>query len=230
MSHDYPGTDLEAMAFAHNYHRWIRDRFRPYLGRRVAEVGAGLGDFSQLLLDAGIEELDCYEPSAELNERLRRRFNGDPRVRVVGDTFLGSPPRHGLDTVLYINVLEHIADDQLELANACGTLRQGGHLCVFVPALRWLYGEQDRRVGHFRRYRRRELLDRVRRAGFNVVECRWFDIAGVLPWWFSYRLLGRSVTPGAVGLYDRFVVPVMRRIESAVPPPVGKNLLLVARA
>lgn len=230
MSHEYPGKDLEAMGFARNYHRWIRDRFRPYLGPRVAEVGAGIGDFSELLLQAGVEQLECYEPSSGLCTRLRQRFEGDDRVRVVEDTFLASPPRPGLDALVYVNVLEHIADDQLELAKAWGTLRQGGHLCLFVPALRWLYGAQDRRVGHFRRYQRRELIDKVRQAGFELVGCRWFDIAGVLPWWISYRLLGRSVVPGAVNLYDRLVVPVMRRVESTVPPPVGKNLLLVARA
>lgn len=227
MQKAYPGRDLEAMAFARHYHRWIRDRFLPYLGARVGEVGAGTGDFSELLLEAGPESLVAWEPSANLHPALTRRLAGDERVTIVRDRF--APEDTGpLDTLCYVNVLEHIADDEAELAAARRALGPGGNLCLFVPALPRLYSEQDRSVGHFRRYRRRDLRDRLHRAGFVIREISWFDIAGILPWWLAYRVLRRRVTPGAVGGYDRWVVPVMRRVESLVPPPIGKNLLVVA--
>lgn len=227
MQQAYPGRDLEAMAFAHRYHRWIRDRFRPHLGSRIGEVGAGTGDFSALLLEAGVESLVAWEPSANLHPELARRFSDDPRVTVVPDRF--TPPEgEMLDALFYVNVLEHIEDDEAELGRARRALRPDGRLCLFVPALPRLYSDQDRSVGHFRRYRRRELVDKLRRTGFTLREAGWFDIAGIVPWWLAYRVLRRRVTPGAVGGYDRWVVPVMRRVESLIPPPIGKNLLVVA--
>lgn len=228
MKADYPGKDLEAMAFARRYHRWIRDRFAPHLGARVGEVGAGKGDFSDLLLEtAAVESLIAWEPSPSLHPALARRFENDDRVTVVADRFapaVGEP----LDALCYINVLEHIAGDEAELARARRALGPDGRLCIFVPALPRLYSEQDRSVGHFRRYRRRELEDKLHRAGFVIREAGWFDIAGILPWWLAYRVMRRRVTPGAVGGYDRWIVPVMRRLESLIPPPIGKNLLMVA--
>lgn len=223
----YPGKDLEAMGFARNYHRWILDLLRPYLGERLGEVGAGTGDFTQLLLETGPASVHAWEPSANLHAGLAERFADDARVNVVPERF--SPPPQALDALCYINVLEHIEDDRAELVRARGALRPGGRLCLFVPALRRLYSEQDAHVGHFRRYQRRELRDKLREAGYEIVEDRWFDIAGVLPWWLAFRVMRRRVTPGAVGSYDRWVVPVMRRVEGLIPPPVGKNLLMVAR-
>lgn len=223
----YPGKDLEAMAFARRYHRWIRDRFRPHMGPRIGEVGAGTGDFSALLLEAGAESLVAWEPSVNLHPALERRFGDDPRVTVIRDR-ITPPEGDPLDTLFYVNVLEHIHDDEAELALARRALRPDGKLCLFVPALPALYSEQDRSVGHFRRYRRRELHDKLQRAGFTIRESNWFDIAGILPWWLAYRVLKRRVTPGAAAGYDRWVVPVMRRVESLIPPPIGKNLLLIA--
>lgn len=227
MQEAYPGKDLEAMAFARRYHRWIRDRFHPHLGGRIGEVGAGMGDFTALLLETGVHSLVAWEPSGNLYPALARRFDGDRRVAVIHDRFT-PPDGPPLDTLCYINVLEHIADDEAELVKARRALHPEGRLCLFVPALPRLYSEQDRSVGHFRRYRRRDLQDKVQRAGFTIRETRWFDIAGILPWWFAYRVLRRRVSPGAVDGYDRWVVPVMRRVESMIPPPIGKNLLMVA--
>lgn len=227
MQEAYPGKDLEAMTFAHHYHRWIRDHFRPHLGSRIGEVGAGIGEFSALLLEAGAESLIAWEPSANLHPALERRFSDDERVTVIRERF--TPPEGQLlDALFYVNVLEHIADDEAELVTARRALLPNGRLCLFVPALPRLYSKHDRGVGHFRRYRRRDLQDKLHRAGFAIREARWFDIAGILPWWFFYRVLGKTVTSGAVGGYDRWVVPVMRRVETLVPPPIGKNLLMVA--
>lgn len=227
MQDAYPGKDLEAMGFARNYHRWILDLLRPHVGGRVGEVGAGIGDFTRLLLETRPSHIDAWEPSPNLYAGLVERLGTEPTVSLIPERFF--PPPEPLDFLCYINVLEHIEDDQDELTRARDALRPNGRLCLFVPALKCLYSEQDAHVGHFRRYQRRELRDKLARAGFKLVEDRWFDFAGVLPWWLFYRVMRRRVTPGAVGSYDRWVVPVMRRAESLVHPPVGKNLLMVAR-
>jgi SAM-dependent methyltransferase len=231
----YEGRDLESMSFARNYHAWILELFEPYLGSRLVEVGAGTGSFSELLLARGPQSLSLVEPSAMYDQLVQNvaRLPQTERVRAYNDTFAQVAERvreeTRPDSIIYVNVLEHVADDEEELALVHGALGMGGRAFVFVPALPWLYGSFDEMVGHRRRYARRELEAKVVRAGFRVLKSVYFDSAGVLPWWMKYRLLrSRRMEPGAVRFYDSFVVPVLKRIETLAPPPVGKNLLLVA--
>ena len=80
-----------------------------------------------------------------------------------------------------------------------------------------------------RRYTKSELSRKCKRAGFRVLKAVYFDVAGVLPWWVKYRVLrSEKMEPAAVRIYDEFFVPVLRRVEALAPPPLGKNLLLVA--
>ena len=229
---EYFGRDLEAMSFAVNYHRWILDEFREFIGRTVVEVGAGTGNFTSLLQTTEPALHFALEPAANVFARLAERFAGVPNVRALRGTLadLSGEIAGGADTVLYVNVLEHIEDDRRELQRARETLRPGGHLCVFVPALPWLYGTADAAFGHHRRYTRGGLAGLVTAAGFRIVKLRHFDIAGILPWFVLFRVLKRPCfTAGQAKWYDRLAVPVLRRMELAVAPPAGKNLLLVAR-
>jgi 2-polyprenyl-3-methyl-5-hydroxy-6-metoxy-1,4-benzoquinol methylase len=125
----------------------------------VAEVGAGSGNFSRLLLGAGVEALTVLEPSSNMYSRLRELFVADPHVTTVQSSLIEHSKSAGCayDTVLYVNVLEHIEDDARELQTVHEALSPGGHLCVFVPALQWLFSELDRQVGHHRHYHREAL-------------------------------------------------------------------------
>ena len=109
------------------------------------------------------------------------------------------------------------------------TLDSGGRLFIFVPALRWLHGSMDRQTKSLRRYMRSELEKKCVAAGFRVIASRYFDLFGVLPWWVKYKVLqSKKMEPGAVRFYDQRVVPLAKRIESTLTPPLGKNVLLVA--
>lgn len=225
----YPGKELEALSVAVNYHRWIVRRIEPYLGETVAEVGAGVGSVSQLLLEQDIGRLIAFEPSSNMYPFLAENLAGERRAETINDFFDARYAPGGLDSVLYINVLEHIEDDRAELRRALDALKPGGHLVIFVPALAWLYSDFDSQIGHFRRYTRSGLRKLVTDAGFVVREAGYFDIAGILPWFVYFVLLRRSINAGSVSLYDKLVVPVMRIVEGVIPPPVGKNVLLIAR-
>lgn len=225
----YFGKDLEAMSFARNYHKWILSEFSPYLGNSVAEVGAGAGSVSTLLLETNISSLVAFEPSRNMYPLLKKSLAGDKRATVINDFFSRETAGNLFDSILYVNVLEHIEDDASELANARDALNAGGHLLIFVPALPWLYGEIDRQVGHIRRYMKKDLVALTHQAGFTVVKARYFDIAGIIPWYINFVLLKNTIGSGSVSLYDRIVVPPMRLLEGLVPAPLGKNVLLVAR-
>lgn len=232
----YVGKDLEAMSFAVNYHRWILDELKPFIGQHVVEVGAGTGSFSELLLELKPQSLALVEPSEmffSLEKNIANR-TGETDLSLYHTVFTDAAgtiaAKQRPDTVIYVNVLEHIEDDEHELKTVFDTLADGGHCLIFVPALMSLYGEFDRKVGHFRRYSKKELEQKCRAAGFSIVRSFFFDIAGVLPWYVKYRLLNSdSLGSQAVTAYDNLVVPIMRRIEPAIGVPIGKNLLAVLR-
>ncbi len=233
----YTGRELEAMSWAVNYHRWILRIFRPYLGQHIVEVGAGFGSFAELVLsEHKFQTLSLVEPSEELYDRLTTRMREleTMKVDLYQGSFLEVAPliksQKVVDSVIYINVLEHIAEDQRELEAVSEILPEGGHVFLFVPALRWLYGTFDRQVGHIRRYTKTELDEKLRRAGFRVLQSDYFDFPGIASWWIKYRLMkSQTMERGAVRFYDRFIVPVVSRIESIIPPPIGKNIIAVAQ-
>lgn len=229
----YFGRDLEAMSFARNYHRWILDAFRSHLGGDLAEIGAGSGNFSEMLLsEPQVRSLVSFEPSSNMFPHLVRTLSPHgARARAVPGYLSEHSEglRSSFDTVLYVNVLEHVPDQARELAHASALLRPGGSLLVFVPACPFLMSDFDRSIGHFRRYRERDLREVVGNAGFRIEECRYFDLLGILPWYVVFVLMKRTLSGGNVSTYDRFVVPWLRRLEAMVAPPIGKNLLLIAR-
>lgn len=224
----YFGRDLEAMSFAKNYHKWIIDDFKPYLGRTVAEVGAGTGNFSELMIEH-IKYLVAFEPSTNMYLILKDRFSKNPRVETLNCTFSSEYSRFigCFDSIIYVNVLEHIEKDEIELSYVYKTLRQGGHALIFVPALSFLYSDFDKNIGHFRRYCKKDFVKLIRHIGFNIIKAKYFDFAGIVPWYIVFVLLKRSISVGKVSLYDKLVVPLMQRVERFIAPPVGKNLLLV---
>ena len=139
----YIGRDLEAMSFAENYHRWILQVFEPYLGVRLVEVGAGTGAFSKLILERGAESLALVEPSEEMHRVLSERLSqwwGPTRVKIYNSVFAEVAGQiketQRPDSIIYVNVMEHIPDDGAELGTVQQTLCEGGRVFIFVPALR----------------------------------------------------------------------------------------------
>jgi SAM-dependent methyltransferase len=233
----YPGTELEAMSGASNYHRWILDIFKPYLGARLVEVGAGIGSFSELILSQHVcETLSLVEPSDSMYDRLAvhaRQLDAHAIIDTYHATFVEAADlikiRHAPDSIIYVNVLEHIANDEGELEAVRQTLAEHGRVFIFVPALKRLFGNFDKRVGHVRRYSKSELEAKLRHSGFKILHSTYFDFPGIVPWWFKYRLMkSDTLEPGAVMFYDRFIVPTVRRIESLIPMPLGKNVIAIA--
>ncbi len=230
----YVGKDLEAMSFAVNYHKWIVDEFRPFLGKRLVEVGAGTGSFSELLLNEKPESLSIIEPSDmfEFLEQNVSQIETTTEISLHRAIFADVREKcaeKSPDSIIYVNVLEHIEDDRKELEMIHETLVPGGRCFIFVPALMSLYGEFDRKIGHFRRYSKKEIEEKCAAAGFRVLTSKYFDFAGIIPWWIKYKLLrSDALESGAVELYDKIAIPFVRTFERLLPVPSGKNLLLVA--
>lgn len=226
----YEGREFEAAVNLVNYYRWITDLFRPYLKGDGTEIGAGIGTYSGYLRPF-FSTLDLVEPSPLQKQSLERAFNGDTNVRVFSGTIdayrrdAGDGTR---DSICLVNVLEHIEDDAAALADMSAILKDGGHICIFVPALPCLHSKLDDIFGHHRRYTRPELEEKVRAAGFEIETCRYMDMLGIAAWGLINTLLGSTtLNPRMAKIYDAVCVPITRAIERAVPAPAGKSLLIV---
>ena len=209
------------------YNRWMYDRLRRWIGRRVLEIGSGIGNLSAFLVDR--DRLVLTHTREEYLAQLRERFADRHNVRVAR---LYLPNDHQdiagehFDTIICLNVLEHVEDDAGSLAAMRDLLAPGGRLVLLVPALPALYGAMDRALGHYRRYTRAGLVKLFRASGFDVPHVEYFNLAGVPGWWFAGRVLGRDTIPrGSLRLYDR-LVPLFR-LEWLLPWRVGQSLIVI---
>lgn len=221
----YSGREnLEAMTHAKNYNDYLLQLICDHAaGERVLDFGAGGGTFALPLTERGWRVL-CVEPDAHLRSQLSAA--GLPSC-----ADLGAVPPESFDAVYSLNVLEHVEDDRHVLRELGDRMKSGGRLLLYVPAFMLLFSPMDTKVGHFRRYRKRMLKDRLRDAGFHVTVARYVDSLGFFAT-LVYKLVGdRSgvVSPRSVALYDRFAFPLSKRLDKLVGPVLGKNLLVVAR-
>lgn len=219
---------LEDLAEAVNYRRWLGSLARPHLGERPLEVGSGHGDYAADWADSGVS-VTASEADASRLALLRDRFAGDGRVRVRQ---LAVPTEEAGDhtAVVAFNVLEHIEDDVAALRSFARLVRPGGRVVLIVPAFQFAFGRFDEAVGHVRRYRLAELRRALVAAGLEPLELHYVNLVGLFGWFLVVRCLGGTPKSGPLlRVYDRFVVPVLRRVEARVRPPFGQSVFAVAR-
>lgn len=226
--------ELETLASAKHFFEWIVGEFGNAIGTRVVEVGAGLGTVSRTIarLHPGAEVLSL-EPAANVFPRLAERLGNEPRVSIrhcTSSDLVANEPERRFDTVVYVNVLEHIEDDLAELRVGARLLAPAGRLCVFVPAMPSLYSKIDAKSGHYRRYTKASLRAVLERAGCVVDRIDYFDVVSAAPYWLVYRLLRvESLGSGSNTLFDRVLVPLSKAIQRVLRhPPFGKNLIATA--
>ncbi len=224
----YSGTvNLEIMDGATNYIAWLTG-FVDQLGREartrtLLDFGAGIGTYPRKARSLGYR-VRCVELDDAQRQLLQE--DGFDAVRSLDQL-----PEGSCEAVYCLNVIEHIPDDSAALRALWRVTAPGGHLLVVVPAFQMLFNNNDRLVGHVRRYGRRELLERLRSTDWVVDRCRYGDCLGFAAA-LAYRLLGRHVDgvlkPGQINLYDRWLFPASRRLDAVFGPLLGKNLVVFA--
>lgn len=214
------------------YLLWQLEQFAPVLGQRVLEIGCGIGGIaarlSHQLLYCGVDV------EADVLEVARERFANRAAYTFRHLDFATCPPpalaelaSHDFDTVLAINVLEHIEDDAGAVQRMADLVFPGGHVLILVPAHPSLYGDYDRLDGHFRRYSRSMLAALAQRAGLTTRRLYHFNAVGALGWWWHYRVRRQQIHgAGQFSLMNR-LIPLLRPLESHVPPPFGLSLIAV---
>ncbi|HVG24637.1 MAG TPA: methyltransferase domain-containing protein, partial [Thermoanaerobaculia bacterium] len=212
------------------YNRWVWDRVAPYVGDRVLEIGGGSGAMTRFLY--GRELVVATDRETAYVDRLRNAFRRRPgiiveRADLESDSIFTLRP-HDFDTITCINVLEHTQDDLAALRRAHQLLVPGGRVIVFVPANTSLYGTIDEGIGHQRRYEKKELVEKLQQAGFEVEHVSFQNRIAKMAWWINARILRRKALPsGQSRVFDR-LVPLLRAIEGD-HPKTGLSLIAVGK-
>jgi len=223
--------NLDRMAKTVNYNNWIYKIIKPFIGKRILEIGCGIGNMTKFFLD--YEAIVAIDNSAECIEIMKSKFSHYKNLRIVNHDIsnegFGELREFNFDTVVCINVLEHIKDDLQALRHCYQLLKERGRLILFVPALKILYGTVDRADSHYRRYTRIELTKKLREAGFVIKKASYANFFGIFPWVLHSKILKRSLhPPRQMVFFDKFV-PFFAFWEKLFLPPIGLSLLFVCR-
>ncbi|MFN8625624.1 MAG: glycosyltransferase [Candidatus Binatia bacterium] len=230
LGHNPGYRTLQRMATLHRYNRWLWSKMQPYVGARVLEVGSGIGNMTRFV--ASRERVVATDINPDYVAALHAKFEHHSNISVVqfdmGADRLPAAVGSGFDTVLCLNVLEHVADDVGALQRLHDVLAPEGRLLLIVPATRRLYGEIDRAIGHHRRYARDELQRKVEAAGFSLERIDAFNMLGMLGWYLNACILRRRTVPSFQARIQDRLVPLLR-LEEHVRCPFGLSLFAVAR-
>jgi glycosyltransferase involved in cell wall biosynthesis len=217
---------LQSMRRARGLNRWILEQFRQHIGQRVLEAGCGIGNFTELLLDR--ERLVCIDNDPLYVEMAHWRLGHLENVRTLERDLSDTAAYEDLkpeqiDTIICLNVLEHIAPDEQVLRAFHDTLVPGGHAIILVPAHMFLYGPCDEAIGHVRRYTQTELHTKMQAAGFEVVQMGEFNRLGVPGWWLNKQLGRRDLNPRQMRLFE-WLLPLAKGMEAM---KIGRGLSLI---
>ncbi len=221
---------LRSVRRAKGFNKWMLSTFRPFIGTRVFEAGCGIGNFTELLLDR--ERLVCVDYDPFYVEMIGRRFGHMENVKafqgdLTTDACAAQVEPERVDTIISLNVLEHIEADRAVLEHFQRVLEPGGHAVVLVPCHPWLYTECDRSLGHVRRYTEAELREKFAAAGLEVVSLRQFNRLGVYGWWVSGLFKKKDLSPTQMRLYE-LMLPIAKLLDWMKIGP-GLSMVVVGR-
>ena len=229
----YAADDLETMQAARRYSDHVFGLVRQFIGSRVLEVGSGIGTMTSRLLEVA-DVVVGIEPNRNCATRLQETIGTHPRFTLRACHFeecdAAELARQRFDSVLLVNVLEHIADDVGALKAFDQIVVPGGRVIVFVPALQMAYGPLDAELGHHRRYSKRTLRSAFAHAGLELIRLRYTNPIGLAGWMYNAHIsksTRHSLTQ--VKLFESLVAPWALPLERLLPPPIGLSLIAVGR-
>ena len=220
---------LNLLADTYNYNHWIYSLMRPFLGDVLCEVGAGIGNLTRFFLNA--RRLVCIEPEPEYWDTLQQLSAIHRNITVARcgiEAFIaGRNSSERFDSVVCVNVLEHIQEQEHALRMMTNLLRPQGVVLLYVPACPWAYGRLDEALGHYRRYSKKQVKHLAHVCRLRLVQCRYVNCIGAFGWWWHSRVRKNAeIKPGPVRSFDRFV-PYISALEHFLPLVVGQSLFAV---
>ena len=232
MQSQYVGSELELFAEAKVWKAYWSRKLLPYIGTRLLDVGAGLGATARLFASHPFQDYLALEPDPGLAGQISAATGSGELpvgIRVVAGTTADLSPGPSFDTILYIDVLEHISDDRAEVERASALLAPGGCLIVLAPAHQYLFSPFDTAVGHVRRYNRKSLRAAIP-PDLHVERVFYLDSVGLLAS-LANRLALRASSPsaGQIRFWDRCLVRASLLVDRLFVFSAGKTIIGVFR-
>ena len=225
-AYEYVGSELELFRSAVNWKQTLRRHIQPFLKGRILEVGAGIGGTTKVFRTGTEESWTCLEPDASLAAELRKN---ELEVEAITGIVNDLPNDRMFDSILYIDVIEHIEDDLAEIRSAGSHLAVGGHLIVLCPAHQSLYSPFDKAVGHYRRYSK-NMFRALRPDSLSEQRMIYLDSVGLFASISNKLVLSQSIpTPGQISFWDNCLVRASRISDWFLRYSIGKSVLGVWR-
>ncbi|MBS3970719.1 MAG: class I SAM-dependent methyltransferase [Clostridia bacterium] len=219
-----------------NYNKWIYDNIKPFLGKRILDIGSGTGTFIKYFIDNSnlVIGTDIFEKQIKIMKAL---FSNKPNVIIeyysIEETqTINNYQDKDIDTITCINVLEHIKNDRLALENMKSIVKGRGRIIILVPAFDWLFGTMDEAAGHYRRYNKNQLKELAKDLDLSVVNNTYMNILGIIPWYIKGKVIkidstfSENFTDNSLTLYN-YAALFLRKIENFFPVPIGISEIIV---
>lgn len=226
---------LEIFGKATHFNHWLYKSFSSYCKGNIIEIGSGTGNISRLLLRQGnaitlsdINPLYCQKLSATFEHEAT--LQGVYQFDLSDSDFEKKYPQllNQFDTIVGLNVVEHIKDEQMVIRNATKLLRYKGRIIILVPAHQGLYNSFDQSLGHYRRYTRKKLVHLLESEGLELIRSKYFNVAGIAGWWFFGSILKRQVIPAlSLRIFD-LMVPLVKMLDWISFRKIGLSLVAIA--
>jgi 2-polyprenyl-3-methyl-5-hydroxy-6-metoxy-1,4-benzoquinol methylase len=227
---------LAAIANADKFNKWMYETIKPFCKGHVLEIGSGIGNISQyFLLDNFKTTLtDLRQSYCEVLEQKFKNYSAlqgiikvnltHPRFETEYASLLES-----FDSIVAMNVVEHIEDHELAIANCYKLLKPQGHVIILVPAYQWLFNKFDVGLEHFRRYTKKRLINLISKNNFEIMHSQYFNLVAMAGWFVSGSILRKETIPeGQMGLFNK-LVPTLKVIDKLIGNTVGISTICVGK-
>ncbi|OMP31167.1 bifunctional 2-polyprenyl-6-hydroxyphenol methylase/3-demethylubiquinol 3-O-methyltransferase UbiG [Mangrovimonas sp. DI 80] len=226
---NYIGNELELFALANNWKGYWMKKIQPFLGESVLEVGAGIGSNTRLFLDQnqGVTSWVCLEPDINLANKIPKEIPNHylPKLQIYADYLRCFKSQEKFDSILYIDVIEHVENDSSEIQLAKNFLKPDGYLIILVPALNYLFSDFDRAIGHFRRYNKNE-IEKVVGENLETIKLEYLDSVGVLASLLNKFILKQKYpSEKQIVFWDSTIIPISELVDPGIGRVIGKSLL-----
>jgi SAM-dependent methyltransferase len=216
---------------ANNYNRLIISNFNGYFGNNILEVGCSLGNLIKFFINKKkVIGIDVNEEALNIAKKRYNLYKNFKTLKVdISKKASLKLKKYNIDTIFSSNVIEHIKEDNKAFKNIYTILKKKGRFLLLVPGVKFLYGTMDSYDGHYRRYSKKELSYKLKKAGFIVEKIKYINFFGIFGWYINGKILNRKILPeNQMGIFDK-IVPFLFKFEKLVGPFIGLSLIAICK-
>lgn len=225
---------LLAFSKASAFNAWLSDQVLPWTKGHILEIGSGIGNISEIIIEHNLT-ITLSDLNPQYCSQLKNKYEKRDAVKEIILLDIAETPFKELykpllgkfDTIIALNVIEHIKDDLMAFENCKNLLAPGGRIVILVPAFNFLYNSFDKELGHYRRYTGNDLSEKMIHAGFNVIHRQYFNMPAMFGWFISGSILKMKLIPEKQLNFYNYLVPLFKKIDTLFNKKIGISLIMI---